>query len=146
MNIYERLQQEHEVQKQLAAQIMRTSGDSSERRELFEEFKTEAESHAAAEEQTFYAALIEKQESQEQARHSISEHKSAADLIEELEETEMGNGGWIRKFEKLKDELEHHIAEEENDVFKMARRLIDSDEANELAEKFERRKQSEASA
>lgn len=143
MNIYERLRSEHQKQKDLAAEIMDTSGDTRERQRLFAEFYAEAEAHAAAEEQTFYAALIEKPEGQPKARHSVHEHKKAADLLCELKELDMGSGGWIRKFEKLKEELEHHIREEENEVFSRAKQLLDSATAEQLATDFDRRKKAE---
>lgn len=143
MDIYERLTQDHEKQRNLAAQLMQTSGDSETRRNLWKEFKPDTEAHAAAEEQTFYAALIERPEGQEKARHSVSEHKEAADLIGELSDTDMGSGGWIQKFEKLKEELEHHMDEEENEIFNKAKMLLDDQRAQRLAEEFEQRKRAE---
>ena len=58
---------------------------------------------------------------------------------------DMSSSGWIQKFEKLKDELEHHMDEEENDVFEIARKVISNDLANDLVDKFEKRKRSEIS-
>ena len=145
MNIYERIVQDHDKHRELAAQIMKTEGNSEERNELWQQFKPEAVAHANAEEQTFYAELIEARKSQEQARHSVHEHKEADDLIQELDEMDMSSSGWIQKFEKLKDELEHHMDEEESDVFEIARKVISNDLANDLFDKFEKRKRSEIS-
>lgn len=146
MDIYDRLKADHDRQRELAAQIVETTGDSDERRSLWEQFKPEAEAHANAEEQVFYAALIEDAETQEKARHSVSEHKEAADLIEELSEMDMGSGGWIQKFTKLKDELEHHMDEEENEVFRKAREVIPDDEAQRMVGDFDSRKSDELDA
>ncbi len=143
MDIYERLTEDHEVQKDLSSKLADTSGDSSDRRQLFENFKAEVEAHAAAEEQTFYGALIEKPDGQEKARHSISEHKEAADLMEELTDVDMGSSGWLQKFKKLKDEIEHHIEEEQNQIFPLAKKLIDEKKADQLAEDFNQRKERE---
>lgn len=143
MTIYERLQREHEKQKDLARRIMKTSGDSEARNALFDELYREAEAHAAAEEQTLYATLLAMPEGQDIARHSVHEHQEAACLLEQLNELDRGNGGWIHKFEKLKQELEHHIEEEENEVFAKARELIDRDTAKDLARRFDERKSRE---
>lgn len=143
MDIYQRLTMDHDKQRELMDKIMETHGDSPERKKLFEEFKLEAESHANAEEQTFYAALIDDHDTQEQTRHSVSEHKEASDLIEELDEMDMSSPGWIRKFEKLKEELTHHVDEEEEDVFDMAKKVISKDEAVKMAKEFEERKEFE---
>lgn len=143
MDIYERLKQDHDHHRALAARILETEGNSEERRQLWERFKPEAEAHAAAEEQTFYGALIEKPDGQEKARHSINEHFTAACLIKELSELDMGSGGWLNKFKKLKHELEHHMEEEENEVFTRARKVLSEETANGLTAKFEDRKQDE---
>lgn len=119
MDIYTRLKQDHDERRNLAKQIMKTSGDSEERRQLWHTFKPEALAQ-----QAFYATLIEQPDTQEQARHNVSEHKEADDLIKELSDMAMSSSGWIQKFEKLKDELEHHMDEEEKEVFKKAKKVI----------------------
>jgi hemerythrin-like domain-containing protein len=125
---------------------METSGNSEARRGLWREFEPEAVSHAAAEEEVFYAALIAIPEAQEQARHSVSEHEEAASLIEELGETDMSSGAWIQKFEKLKNALEHHMEEEEKKVFSLARKLLSDGSARKMTSTFEARKRAERSA
>ena len=143
MDIYSRIKNDHDCHRAMAEKIMQTSGDSSERRELFEEYKNDVVAHANAEEQSFYAILIEDEKTQEQTRHSVSEHKEASDLFEELEEMDMSSSGWIQKFKKLKEELEHHMTEEEEEVFDMAHKAIPKDKEEPLADKFDRRKQDE---
>lgn len=143
MKIYERLRKDHDTQRELARQLSATSGATDERRDLWEQFREEATAHASAEEQTFYAELIARPDGQEKARHSVHEHKKAADLIEELDNTDMGSGAWLQKFEKLKEELEHHMREEENEVFKRARKLLDETTETELTRRFEKRKEQE---
>lgn len=143
MKIYERLRQDHDAQRKLARQLCATSGASEERKQLWAEFREEATAHASAEEQTFYAELIACPDGQEKARHSVHEHKKADDLIKELDEMEMGSGAWLQKFEKLKEELEHHMREEENEIFDRARKLLDDATETELTQLFEQRKQQE---
>ncbi len=143
MNIYERLKRDHDEQRDLMRRIMDTYGDSERRNMLFDKLYREAEAHAAAEEQTLYATMMAKPDGQEKARHSVHEHKEAADLLKELKELDMGSGGWLHKFEKLKKELEHHMTEEESEIFACAEKVIDDARANELAGQFEKRKQEE---
>ena len=143
MDIYQRLTQDHNKQRELAQSIVATQGESDERRRLWNQFQSEAVAHANAEEQVFYKCLIGNADTQEQARHSVNEHHEADKLIEELNDLDMGSGGWIQKFEKLKDELEHHMDEEENEVFTKAEKVIDQDEAERLGDEFDTRKQRE---
>lgn len=138
MNIYTRLMEDHVTQRDLSKKLAETSGDTDERRNLFALLKQEVEAHAAAEEQSFYAELMGHSDGQEKARHSVSEHKEAADLIEELTDLDMGSGGWLNKFKKLKDELEHHVDEEEAEIFPAAQAIISDKRAQELGREFER--------
>jgi signal transduction protein with GAF and PtsI domain len=146
MDIYRRLKEDHGKQRGLSAGLIETSGDTSERRRLFDALSKEVEAHAAAEEQTFYAELIGIADGQEKARHSVSEHKEAADLLDELKELDMASGGWLNKFKKLKEELDHHMDEEEAEVFKLAQTLIADKRADELGKEFDKRKQNELAA
>lgn len=146
MTIYERLTQDHNEHRELIEKIGETTGDSPERRELWDKLKIELEAHAAAEEQSLYASLMKEPDGQEQARHSVHEHQESSDLIEELSELDMSSPGWLLKFHKLAEELEHHMKEEEDDVFPLARKVLSDTHANELAERFESRKRAEVAA
>lgn len=143
--IYDRLKQDHDKHRAILDKLARTHGDSDERRVLFDEIKAEVDAHAAAEEQTFYASLIERQDGTEKARHSIAEHKEAADILEELAEMEFDSTGWLTRFKTFKDELEHHMQEEEDEVFPKARKLISDSDAKALAARFAQRKDAELS-
>ncbi len=136
MTIYDRIKDDHGKQRGLSAGLAETSGNSQERRRLFTSLEKELESHAAVEEKTFYKELLNYDDGQEQARHSVSEHKEAADLLEELRDTDMSSNAWLMTFKKLKEELEHHMDEEEEEVFPLARNLIDKRRAAELGDAF----------
>lgn len=143
MNIYERLTQDHETQRELCEQVGDTSGDTAERRRLWERLRKELEAHANAEEQTFYAEMIAKPDGQEKARHSVAEHKDMADLIEELEGKEMDSPGWLVTFKQLAHDVIHHVDEEEEEIFVCAREVISDSRADELVAEFDERKQVE---
>jgi len=143
MNIYDALKRDHDHHRDLMARIIQTEGDSEERRELFKRLLLDVEAHAAAEEQTLYSELIESVKGQPQTRHSVTEHKEASDLLEELKTSDMSSPGWLITFKKFKENLEHHMTEEENDVFSISQEVIEKDRAKELATKFAGRKEVE---
>jgi len=143
MTIYDVIKQDHERHRDLLARIDETSGDTAVRRRLFEEFRRELTAHANAEEQTLYAVLLENPKSQEQARHGIAEHKRGDDVLADLDDLDFDNPGWLARFRKLRHEVEHHMEEEEEDVFASARDVLDDARAIELARKFEHREQVE---
>lgn len=143
MTIYERIIQDHEQHREWLDKIADTSGDTEERHKYFKALKEDVKSHANAEEQAFYSVLLEKNDGQEKARHSITEHEEANELFDELEDMEMSNPHWLQKFKELKHELEHHMEEEEEEVFKLAKEIIDDNKAEALTKKFDERKRQE---
>ena len=144
MDIYHRLKEDHEKQRGFIKILLETEGESDERSRLFKALKVELEAHADAEEQVFYAALLAKPDGQEKARHSVVEHHDMNDLVTELEETDMGEGAWLRKFKQLAHDVIHHLDEEEKEVFPLARKLIDDGKAEPMVAEFDRRKAAEA--
>ncbi len=142
-NIYDAIKQDHDHHRQLLTAIADTTGDSDARRAVWSNFYHDVKSHAAAEEETFYSKLISKTWGQDAARHSVHEHQQLDDLMEELNDMDMSSSGWLTKFKTLKHDYEHHMDEEENDVFTRAKEVIDAKEIESYGERFEARKQEE---
>ena len=141
--IFKRLKADHERHRELLDKIGDTSGDSEERRQLLEEFTKEVKSHAAAEEQSIYAEMLENPDTTEDTRHSVAEHHELDEMLNDLAATDMSSSAWLQKFNKLDHEYRHHIEEEEDDHFPdFAEHLTDED-TRHMREVFERRKQEE---
>ncbi len=118
--IFERLIADHNKHRDLLARIAETTGDSEERRTLFEQLRIDITAHASAEEQSLYAEMMARPELTDDARHSVAEHKELDDLIGELVEMDMSSPAWLTKFKTLRHEYLHHIEEEEEDMFPAA--------------------------
>lgn len=142
-NIYEAIKADHDEHRTLLETIANTSGDTQTRRDAWRSFYRDVKSHAAAEEETFYSKLISKTWGQDAARHSVHEHQQLDDLMEELNEMDMGEGAWLQKFKTLRHDYEHHIEEEEDEVFTRAKEIIDPAEIKGYGERFEKRKAEE---
>ena len=143
MSIYETLKQDHDKHRQLLEKIVQTSGDSEERRELYSQFFYDVSAHAAAEEEAFYSPLMKTPDGQPDARHSVAEHKQLDDLMKELMDKDMSSPGWLTRFKTLKHDYEHHMEEEEEDIFAQGRKSIGDDADGEIAKKFKTRKSAE---
>lgn len=144
MDIFECLETDHDLQRDLLDRLAATSGDTSTRRALWRELVIEVEAHANAEEQTLYATLLEDPETQQRTRHGVHEHIKATELIDELTELNFDSREWTLKFEQLRDALEHHLREEEAEVFPLASRHLSGGEARVLGIQFRSRKNAEA--
>ena len=142
-NIYQAIKDDHDDHRKLLDRIEDTSGDSEDRRKAWREFYYDVKSHAAAEEETFYSTLISETWGQDSARHSVHEHQEIDDLMEELNGMDMSSPGWLTKFKQLRHDYEHHIDEEEDEVFARAREVVDASKEDEIGERFLKRKEEE---
>ncbi len=133
MTIFEALRQEHEIQRDLIAKLVKTEGDTEERKKLFKTLKHELAIHADAEERFFYVPLMQKDLTQEKARHSVAEHHDMDEMVEQLEDTEMDASNWLKIAKDLEHELIHHLDEEEHEVFQMAGKALTEKQKTSLA-------------
>ena len=143
-DIYTAIKSDHDAHRELLETIANTSGASETRQKAWDDFYNDVKSHAAAEEETFYSKLISKTWGQEHARHSVHEHQQLDDLMEELNEMDMSSPGWLQKFKTLRHDYEHHIEEEEDEVFTRAQEIIPDEALKGYAERFKERKEQEA--
>lgn len=142
--IYEAIKQDHDDHRALLETLADNSNSDAARKDAWDKFYHDVKAHAAAEEETFYSKLISKTWGQDAARHSVHEHQQLDDLMEELNDMAPGDDGWADKFEKLKHDYEHHIEEEEDEVFTRAKKVIDEAEIDGYAARFQQRKREEA--
>ena len=138
--IYAELKKDHDRHRTLLDKIEETSRGSDERRALFEELRKELQAHAAAEEQSLYALMLANPDLRDEARHSVAEHKEIDDLLGELVEIEPNDIGWITKFREMRHRYEHHIDEEEEEMFPAAGEELTKSEEDKAAKVFEQRK------
>ncbi|WP_295534020.1 hemerythrin domain-containing protein [uncultured Thioclava sp.] len=142
-SIYDAIKADHDNHRDLMAQIAKTEGASDERKKTWNTFYYDIKSHAAAEEETFYSKLMSKIWGQDAARHSVEEHAELDELLEELNEMDMSSPGWLNKFHKLQHDYNHHMDEEEDEIFAQAKKVIDESEIAGYGEKFHARKKKE---
>lgn len=145
-DIFSILKSDHDLHREMLAKIAETQGDTPERRDLFEAFRIEVTAHAAAEEQSLYATMLGDPDLQEDGRHSVAEHKEIDDLLGELQETNMATGAWLTKFKEMRHRYEHHIEEEEEEMFPAAQQQLSKAKASQLGVKFDSRKPAELEA
>ena len=141
--IFRDLRADHDRQRVLLARIGDSSGASRGRREAFEALRLDLQAHAAAEEESLYATMLADPDLREDARHSVSEHKEVDDYLGELVKLDLGSPEWDAAFDRMRERYEHHIDEEEEEMFPAAAEKLTAAEEARLAEVFERRKPKE---
>lgn len=140
--IFQDLKADHDRHRAMLAEL--TKAGCADRTALFEALRVEISAHAAAEEESLYAMMLANPELRDEARHSVSEHKEIDDYFGELTELDSEGPEWAAKFKEMRHRYEHHIGEEEDEMFLSAAEKLSADEEERLADIFERRKPEEA--
>lgn len=116
------------------------------REELFSQLKTELDVHARIEETIFYPALEEAKETRDITLEAFEEHRLVKQLLGELAEMSKDQEEWTAKFSVLKENVEHHVEEEESEMFPKARKVLSEDQAETLGTQLEEAKKEQMKA
>ena len=144
MEIFEALRKDHERQRLLMKILVETTGDSESRRDFYEELKKSLQNHAIAEERHFYVPLMDSDKTIEKSRHGIAEHHEIDEYINKLEETEMSSPVWLKTMKNLQELVEHHLAEEEKEVFQQAGKVLSHKQKGDLADDYQQEMQKQS--
>lgn len=137
--IYDILTAEHEVVQELLDKLDETENPAVRER-LLGRLKEELTAHMHAEELVLYSALRELEESRELALAAKEEHRAATHVFAELERLAADRELWKARFHVLKDNIEHHVEEEEGPLFDQAKSVLDDEQARELGRLFKQAK------
>ena len=142
MNAIDLLKDDHDKVKKLLADGEKT-GESSpaKRRSIFEELKREMTVHEQIEEEIFYKELRSHPKAKDLVLEGIEEHNVVDTIMGELEMTEPTDEYWGPKFKVMRENIEHHIKDEEGEMFPTARKVFDKGELDELGKRMGEMKQ-----
>jgi hemerythrin superfamily protein len=136
VDIFEELHSEHEQVSELIASLQTSGRDERTVRRLQDELG----SHAEAEEQVFYRRLEHEDETRDLVAEGFEEHETIARLLTQLGGAGMGDELFGSVLGELKENVEHHVEEEEGALFEKARPILAEGEAESLCEAFEKAK------
>lgn len=143
MDIIDLLDKEHREARELAQKLCDEEQDAGRRRDIFKELKAAVTSHARAEEAAVYEALkdLDEDEAQDMAQEGYVEHGLLDHLFAKMgRSTATLSPSWSAHAVVVKEMLEHHVEDEEKEMFGLLRRHFSDEERRELAESFERHK------
>jgi Hemerythrin HHE cation binding domain len=136
------LKEDHEMVKKILAELESTTERGVKtREELFTKVKQELVVHEAIEEEIFYPALKQHPKTKEIALEGYEEHHVVDTVMAEIEGVAYDDEKWGAKFKVMKENLEHHIEEEEGEMFKQAKQVFDEDELAQLGKSMLARKE-----
>jgi hemerythrin-like domain-containing protein len=96
---------------------MKDEADAAEKQALAEEICTELSLHAEVEEELFYPAAREAIEEEDLIDEAAVEHASAKDLIAQIRDGDPSDPMYDAKVKVLGEYIEHHVQEEEQELF-----------------------------
>jgi iron-sulfur cluster repair protein YtfE (RIC family) len=142
MDVFALLKTDHERVAGMLEQIEGTTERAVKGRdELFTRLKAELDLHAQVEEEIFYPALEDAEETRDITLEAFEEHRLVKQLLSELEAEPKDTEEWTAKFTVLKENVEHHVEEEEGEMFKQARQVLSKEELDALGEQVQQAKQ-----
>jgi len=140
-SIYSTLKKEHKEVKEMFEQIL---DDKKPSMMIFNQIMNALQPHMSGEEKYLYPAIKKADESKEEntfiVDEAFEEHKWAKALAAEICKIDENNEMWIPKVKVLSDMIDHHIEEEEGEVFKAAKKVLSQDQEEEILSKFEQEK------
>jgi hemerythrin-like domain-containing protein len=137
------LKADHDKVKQLLTELESTTERGVKtREELFARIKGELTVHETIEEEIFYPALKEHPKAKDLVLEAYEEHHVVDTVMAELEGLDVSDETWGAKATVMKENVEHHIEEEEQEMFKQARDVFDRGELEELGDRMAERKRS----
>jgi hemerythrin superfamily protein len=135
MNAIELLKQQHRQVEKLFEQL-ESSEDSEQKQALFQELADNLAAHAAIEEETFYPEAYAKQ-TKELLQEAVEEHLAIKRLLADLLAMTPDDENFDAKVTVLKEQVKHHVEEEEGELFKKVKKEMSSEELDTLGEDLE---------
>lgn len=141
MNIYQVLTQEHREVSQMLEQLLNTSEHAKKGREdAFQKLKQALTAHAEGEEKVFYPALKNVEDTRDLTLEAIEEHNLVKKLLSQLDGMPKDSQEWLAKLKVLKENVDHHVEEEEEELFEQAKQVLSDSQAQEMAKRFQQTK------
>jgi hemerythrin-like domain-containing protein len=138
------LKSDHATLKRLLRELSETSERAVKQREtLVSQIERELKTHAQIEEEVFYPAfkaVAKKTDAEDLFYEAAEEHHVADMVLPALKAANPKSPEFKAKAKVLKDLLEHHIKEEETQMFVVARQLFEEEQLREIGDLMQTRR------
>lgn len=137
MDALELLKTDHKNVKELFKKA-EANKNEKQQKQLFEQIKTELETHTHIEETVFYPAVAKNEELKDMVLESLEEHKQVKTLLREMESLSSDSAKFEPKLKVLMENVEHHaVEEEEGKMFPKVRKLMNATALEQLGKELE---------
>jgi hemerythrin superfamily protein len=116
------------------------------RERLFTELATELTVHAEIEEQLFYPAVKDAEPTRDLVLESYEEHKQMKMVLADLASADKKTPEWKAGLKVLMEDVQHHVGEEEKELFPKVTKLLSKSQLEELGTRMEALKMEQLAA
>ena len=143
MDAIELLKTDHRKVEKLFDGLMKSKGDVS----LFRELDMELTVHSEIEEKIFYPAAKDVAPTRDLVLESIEEHKQIKMVLSDLEQADKSTDEWRAGLKVLMEDVQHHVKEEEDELFpKVKSKVLSKEQLEDLGRRMEAMKQERLAA
>lgn len=143
MDAFNLLKADHRKVEELFKQLEAASGQAKLR--VFEQIKSELDLHTHIEEKIFYPALEKPKQTHDLTLEAYEEHDVVKNLLKQLSRAKTADDEWEAQAKVLKENVEHHVEEEENELFEKAEAVLGAEDIEALGERMEAEKERQLS-
>ncbi len=136
MDVLELIKADHRLVETLFSEIEKTD-DTHKLYDSFNQLYEALNVHAEVEEQVFYPAIRARQDTEKLVDEAHKEHEEAKQMLEDVSSLSPTSAEFKAKIRELKQAVQHHIQEEENEVFSQVRQCMSEEEREQLGREFE---------
>jgi hemerythrin superfamily protein len=137
MDAIELLEQQHREVEELFEKFEKAGDKARKTKEkLCREISDKLAMHAEIEEKLFYPES-KMEDTEEILRESVEEHLGVKRILADLLETEVADEQFDAKMKVLKEQVEHHVEEEEEELFPKVKKALSEEELEDLGARME---------
>lgn len=144
MNATELLKQDHREVESMIAELegagSEGAGGAGSYVNTFQQLKQALTLHTQVEEQILYPALEDFDETTDLIEESYEEHDEVDGILNEMTGLNPGDEEFQELLAELKESIEHHVTEEENELFPQAEQLLGEETLETMGDQIEQMK------
>lgn len=136
MNALEMLKEDHQKVQALFDQVKATENEK-QHKQLYKKIKTELDTHAYIEEKVLYPRLKKYDEFKDIVLEAYEEHLQVKTLLRDMSRLAEGNERFTAKLQVLMENVEHHVKEEEGELFPQVEEKFSAEELEDIGMKLQ---------
>jgi hypothetical protein len=135
--LFNTILEDHNQIRDTMERLLGMQGEPSiKKKALFAELEFQLVPHMKAEEKVYYAAMLDKHNTREDAFKAIEEHRVAETMLGELKHTPVEDEFWEPRMKVLRELVTAHMDNEEKDYFQDTMNYFAEDEVSEIYDKY----------